>query len=256
MNQPLAIVLAAGKGTRMKSELPKVLAPVCGRPMIDYVLDALAAAGVERTLVVVGYRADLVRETLAGRTGVDFVEQREQLGTGHAVQMCLPQLERHVGPVLIVTGDSPLVQPESLRRLLAEFAAQELACLLGTVQKPDPAGLGRIVRDAAGRFVGIVEQRDATPEQLQIQEVNLSCYVFSADDLRLALGRISADNAQRELYLTDCPGVLLRAGRPVDARAILQPVEALSINSPEELALVEEQMRRLAGTSGTPAADR
>jgi CTP:molybdopterin cytidylyltransferase MocA len=120
MSHPLAVVLAAGKGTRMKADRPKVLFQVLGRPLIDYVLDALEAAGIRRQLVVVGYRSDDVRQSLAGRTGVEFVEQTQQLGTGHAVQVCRPALQGHTGPVLIVTGDSPLLQVPSLTSLLDE----------------------------------------------------------------------------------------------------------------------------------------
>ena len=149
MNRRIAIVLAAGKGTRMKSELPKVLIEVCDRPMIEYVLDALEKAGVDEVLVVVGYRADLVRQRLAHRQKVRFIDQTEQLGTGHAVMMCREALAGHQGPVLVVTGDSPLAQPDSLSRLLVEFGRRRPACLLGNAHKDNPQGLGRIVRDAA-----------------------------------------------------------------------------------------------------------
>ena len=248
MSKKLAIVMAAGKGTRMKSDLPKVLVPVCGRPMIEYVLDALEAAGVERIVVVVGYRSDLVRETLAHRRGVEFAEQTEQKGTGHAVMMCRPQLATHTGPVLVVTGDSPLVQSSSLMALLDEFAQRQPACLIGTIHKPQPFGLGRIVRDGAGKFRGIVEERDATDEQKRITEVNMSTYVFESRDLLAALEQIQPNNAQGEYYITDCPAVLLAAGREVDARPVLKPIEALSINTLEELAVVEQAWRELATT--------
>jgi bifunctional UDP-N-acetylglucosamine pyrophosphorylase / glucosamine-1-phosphate N-acetyltransferase len=249
MTDATAIVLAAGKGTRMKSDLPKVLVPIAGRPMLDFVLDMLDACGARRQLVVVGYRSDLVREHLAGRqTGsqVEFAEQTEQLGTGHAVMMCRPQLIAGAAaepsasePVLIVTGDSPLVRPETIRTLLAEFAKTRPACLMGTAHKENPQGLGRIVRDGAGRFEGIVEERDATAEQKKITEVNMSCYVFNRTDLLWSLEQLKADNAQREYYLTDCPGLLRRAERAVEASPLLTPVETLSINTPDELREVE-----------------
>jgi bifunctional UDP-N-acetylglucosamine pyrophosphorylase/glucosamine-1-phosphate N-acetyltransferase/UDP-N-acetylglucosamine pyrophosphorylase len=236
--------MAAGKGTRMKSELPKVLVPVCGRPMIHYVLDALEAAGIGRTVVVVGYRADDVRQALADRHNVAFALQSEQRGTGHAVMSAREQLANHDGPVLVVAGDSPLMQSDSIRTLLAEFEKRRPACILGTGTKADPRGLGRIVRAADGRFMGIVEEQDATAEQLRIQEVNLSCYVFNCRDLLAALDRIRSDNAQGEYYLTDCPAVLLAAGRDVQALNVLKPCEALSINNMEELAAVEAEMRK------------
>ncbi|MGD9722198.1 MAG: NTP transferase domain-containing protein [Pirellulales bacterium] len=235
--------MAAGKGVRMKSELPKVLVPVCGRPMIDYVLDALAAAGVERTIVVVGYRADDVRLALAGRPNIEFALQAEQRGTGHAVMCAREHLVGREGAVLVVAGDSPMMQVDSLQTLLADFERSRPACLLGTGNKQDPSGLGRIVRNAQGDFLGIVEERDTTAEQKQIREVNLSCYVFNISDLLDALDRIRPDNAQGEYYVTDCPGVLLAAGRDVRALNVLQPCEALSINNRDELAAVEVAMR-------------
>lgn len=238
----MAIVLAAGKGTRMKSELPKVLVPVAGRPMVRYVIDALRAAGVERIVVVVGYRADLVRAELAGLPGIEFADQTEQLGTGHAVMMCRPQLASHDGPVVVVAGDSPMLQADSVATLLAEARSRRTACLLGTVRRDDPAGYGRIVRSATGDFTGIVEEKDATPEQRAITEINVSTYVFDAKELLATLDQLRADNSQREYYITDCPAILLAAGKQVAALNVLKPREALSINSPEELAQVEQVM--------------
>jgi len=147
----MAVVLAGGRGTRMQSDLPKVLFPVHGRPMIHWVLDALDRAGVEQKIVVVGYRADLVQEELSGRAGVRFALQEQQLGTGHAVQMAIPYLKDHAGRVLVVAGDSPMVQVSSLMRLLDRFARSDAACLLGTLVKENPKGLGRILRDVEDR---------------------------------------------------------------------------------------------------------
>ena len=180
MAQPIAVVLAAGKGTRMKSDLPKVLCEANGRPLIDWVLDALEAAGVQQFLVVVGYEADRVKKALQDRDGVKFVLQDQQLGTGHAVKVCEDHLQGHDGPVLIVAGDSPMIQPESIRSLLDGFETEALDCLLGTLLKDNPQGLGRIVRDKAGRFEGIVEEKDATDEQRAINEVNMSTYLSFA----------------------------------------------------------------------------
>lgn len=238
----MAIVLAAGKGTRMKSELPKVLVPVGGRPMVRYVIDALRAAGVNRIVVVVGYRADLVRAELADLPGIEFADQTEQLGTGHAVMMCHEQLASHHGPVVVVAGDSPMLQAESVATLLAESTARQAACLLGTVRRDNPTGYGRILRNLAGDFTGIVEEKDATPEQRAIQEINVSTYVFDAKELLSALDQLRANNSQREYYITDCPAILLAAGKQVAALNVLKPREALSINSPEELAQVEKVM--------------
>jgi bifunctional UDP-N-acetylglucosamine pyrophosphorylase/glucosamine-1-phosphate N-acetyltransferase/UDP-N-acetylglucosamine pyrophosphorylase len=149
----------------------------------------------------------------------------------------------HEGPVLIVAGDSPLTQAPSLRQVLAEFAVRRPACLLGTAQKPNPAGLGRIIRGKNGEFEAIVEERDATSVQRAITEVNLSTYVFRPEDLVSALQQLTANNIQGEYYLTDCPGVLKKAGKRVEALCVLKPCEALSINTPEELAAVEAEMK-------------
>jgi bifunctional UDP-N-acetylglucosamine pyrophosphorylase/glucosamine-1-phosphate N-acetyltransferase len=209
------------------------------------VLDALAAAGVPNTIVVIGYRGDLVREQLASRRGVRFVEQKEQLGTGHAVMAAREALESHQGAVLIVTGDSPLMQSTSIAALLKEFDRTRPACLLGTAYRSDPAGLGRIVRDAEGKFRGIVEDRDATPAERRITEVNMSCYLFDCRALLESLGKIGRHNAQGEYYITDCPGVLQREGKRVEALPVLQPCEALSINTVDELAVVERELIKL-----------
>lgn len=246
MNQaPIAVVLAAGKGTRMKSELPKVLFPVLGRPMIHWVLDALERAGFAKTIVVVGYRADDVRQELAGRESLEFAEQAQQLGTGHAVQMCRPLLEDHRGPVLVVAGDSPMIQSVSLQSLLRAFDEQAYSCLLGTLVKGDATGLGRIVRSPAGVFQRIVEHKDASPAELEIKEVNMSTYLFDNVGLLESLAQLQNNNAQGEFYLTDCPAILLSAGRPVEALPILQPCEALSINTIDELQAVEARMREM-----------
>lgn len=245
MEPALAIVLAAGKGVRMQSELPKVLVPARGRPLVDYVLDALTSGGVGSTIVVVGYRGEDVRAALRHRPGVRFVEQKEQLGTGHAVQMCRTELAAFDGPVVVVTGDSPMLQPASIRELLAEYQRSAPACLLGTLHKPNPQGLGRIVRDPQNRFQAIVEEKDATEQQRQITEVNMSTYVFHTRDLCWALDQLRNHNQQREYYLTDCPGILRRAGREVRALPILRPCEALSVNTPQELAAVELEMERM-----------
>ncbi len=240
----VAIVLAAGKGTRMNSDLPKVLVPVCGRPMIEYVLDALERAGVARTLVVVGYRSADVRSALAARRNVAFVEQPQQLGTGHAVMVCREQIATHDGPVFVVTGDSPLIQTSSVGKLLAEFVRDRPACVLGTATKQEPGSLGRIVRDARGVFEAIVEVKDATPEQRAIREVNMSTYVFDCRKLLSALERLSNDNAQGEYYITDCPGILRDDGDDVRALDCLEPCESLSINNVADLAEVEAVMRQ------------
>ena len=240
MDAPLAIVLAAGKGTRMKSDLPKVLCEAAGRPLVEYVFDSLRAAGVERLVAVVGYKADLVREQLSKNyDNVQFALQEEQLGTGHAVMMCRDLVADHNGPVIVVAGDSPMLQSSSIRALLDDFQSTKPACILGSLIHPDPTGLGRIVRDDDGDFTGIVEEKDATEEQRKIDEVNMSTYVFDCQKMVGSLDKLTDDNRQKEYYITDIPGILLKEKEDVRALPVLKPIEALSVNTVEHLANVE-----------------
>jgi len=230
----------------MKSDLPKVLCKADGRPLIEYVFDSLRKAGVEKILAVVGYKAEDVKSALASYDNVDFALQSEQLGTGHAVMMCRDQIAEHNGPVVVVAGDSPMMQASSIEELLESFNSSQPACILGSLLHDDPTGLGRIVRDADDKFVGIVEHKDATEEQLAINEVNMSTYVFDCQKMLGALDKITADNKQQEYYITDIPGILLKENEDVRALPVLQPIEALSVNTVEHLALVEAEMRKIA----------
>ena len=248
---PIAVVLAAGKGTRMGSDLPKVLHEAAGKPLVTWVLEALAAAGILDRIVVVGYGADLVERTLAGMAGVSFALQQDQRGTGDAVAAAAASIRSLIAtdppgsrrPVVIVCGDSPMLRVESVAGLLAAWSARAAACLLGTAVTNDPTGLGRIVRDASGRFQRIVEQKDATAAELAITEVNMSTYVFEAHALLRALANLRPDNAAGEYYITDCPGMLLREGCVVDAVACLDASETLSVNTPEQLAAVAAALK-------------
>ena len=257
---PIAVVLAAGKGTRMASDLPKVLHEAAGKPLVAWVLEALAAAGIHDRIVVVGYRAELVEQALAGMPGVSFALQREQRGTGDAVAAAAEAIRTRLAsdpadarrPVVIVCGDSPMLRVESVTDLLAAWDTRGASCLLGTAVTADPTGLGRIVRDATGRFERIVEQKDASEAERVIDEVNMSTYVFEARDLLRALAALRPDNAAGEYYITDCPGMLLDAGRVVDAVACLDASETLSVNTPEQLAAVAVALnnRSAKGTVG------
>ncbi len=245
-NEPIAIVLAAGKGTRMQSDLPKVLCEVCGRPLVAYVLDALREAGVGRIYVVVGYKSDLVREALQDYKDLVFVEQTEQLGTGHAVMVCHDDIGDFDGPAFVVAGDSPMLQADTLKRLIAEYHGSDTVCLLGTLIHDDPEGLGRIVRDDQGKFTGIVEHKDCTEEQRQIREVNMSTYLIDCRQMFSALQDVNQDNSQGEYYITDVPGILIDRSEDVRAEPVLQRCEALSVNTVEQLQIVEDEMRRMA----------
>ena len=246
MDAPLAIVLAAGKGTRMKSDKPKVLCEANNRPLVEYVIDSLRDAGVERIVAVVGYKADDVKSALSHYENIEFALQEEQLGTGHAVMMCKENLASHDGAVVVVAGDSPMLQSSSIKELLKDYSANKPGCILGTLIHPDPTGLGRIVRDGDGNFTGIVEDKDATDQQKEINEVNMSTYVFDCKPMLSGLDKLTDDNKQKEYYITDIPSILLGENRDVRALPVLKPIEALSVNTVEHLAMVEAEMQKLS----------
>jgi bifunctional UDP-N-acetylglucosamine pyrophosphorylase / glucosamine-1-phosphate N-acetyltransferase len=236
MQGPVAIILAAGHGKRMKSERAKVLHEVCGQPMIRYVVEAVRGAGANTIIVVVGYGADQVRASLADEPDILFASQERQLGTGDAVRACRPLLEGYQGAVMVLVGDEPLIRPEPLADLLARREGEAAACLLGTAIVPDPTGFGRILRDGAGRFLRIVEERDCSPEERAIREVNPSCYAFELPGLWDALDRLDTGNAQGEYYLTDAPQLLQAMGRRVVALPCLEPDDILGVNTRQHLA--------------------
>ena len=236
MQGPVAIILAAGHGKRMKSERAKVLHEVCGRPMIRYVVEAVRGAGVRSIIVVVGYGADQVRAEFASEPDILFATQERQLGTGDAVRACRPLLGNYEGAALVLVGDEPLIRPEPLADLLARRESEKASCLLGTAIVPDPTGFGRILRDGAGRFLRIVEERDGSPEERAIREVNPSCYAFQLPGLWDALDRLDTGNAQGEYYLTDAPQLLQAMGRKVVALACLEPDDILGVNTRQHLA--------------------
>jgi len=237
-----AIILAAGQGKRMQSDLAKVLHPVLGRPMLDHVLDATRDAGVGRTIVIVGHQADKVRAAMAGR-GVEFALQAQQKGTGHAVLQAAPLLAEHTGQVLVLCGDTPLLTPETLTALLATHRETAAAATVLTAELPDPTGYGRIVRDSGGAVRRIVEHKDATEAERQVHEINSGLFVFGTRDLFAALGRVGCDNAQGEYYLTDTLEILLREGKRVSAHRCPDPGEVVGVNTLEQLHAVESAMR-------------
>lgn len=248
MDEPIAVILAAGKSTRMKSDLPKVLHPVCGRPMIEHVIAAARQAGARRMIVIVGHRADAVREALAHHIDLEFALQAEQHGTGHAVMMCREQLAGHEGTVLILAGDTPLLTGESLSRLIEALQTENAVCVIGSAETDANEGLGRIVRDSSGDFLRIVEQKDATPAEAAIREINTGCFAFDCASLLDALARIRPENEQSEYYLTDCPGILKADGKKVIANCTLDIIEAMGVNTPDQLADVERVLNERAAS--------
>ena len=238
-----AVVLAAGKGKRMISALPKVLHQICGRPMIAYVVDTLADLGVASPIVVVGHEGEQVRAELGD--GVRYVLQAEQLGTGHAVMQALPELEGFTGTVLLLYGDVPLLRADTIETLLAHHRAQGAAATVLTDLRDDPTGYGRVLRDARGNVQRIVEDADAAPDEREVREINAGMYAIEAQALRDALRAVRPNNAQGEYYLTDAIGTLLEAGQTVGAVVVGASVEATGINSRRDLAMAEAAMRSM-----------
>src|SRR6266850_3254635 len=228
------VVLAAGLGKRMRSDLPKVLHPLAGRPLLAHVIDTARTLAPRKIFVVHGHGADRVRAAFPD-SGVDWVLQVPQRGTGHAVMQTLPQVSP-AADVLILYGDVPLVRVATLKRLL-EGAHEGLAML--TTELADPSGYGRIVRDGARRVARIVEQKDATASELAIREVNAGFFCLSARRLAPWLSKISNDNAQKEYYLTDLVALAVADAVPVVAVKVEDQWEVAGVNSTQELAALE-----------------
>lgn len=239
-----AVILAAGQGTRLKSDLPKVLHEVCGRPMLAYVFDACRAAGVRDCVGVIGHGKERVIAAFAeDSAGITWVVQEPQHGTGHAVMVCREPI-RAYEHVLVLCGDGPLIRPEVLAEVRARHLDAQASATLATAVLDEPAGYGRIWRDGAGRFLGIVEHADCTAEQRGIREVNPSYYCFRVADLLPALDRLTCENAKREYYITDVLKMFVDAGRRVEAITSVRPEDIYSINSRQDLARVNDVMRR------------
>ncbi|ETS93777.1 bifunctional UDP-N-acetylglucosamine diphosphorylase/glucosamine-1-phosphate N-acetyltransferase GlmU [Veillonella sp. AS16] len=237
-----SLILAAGKGTRMKSKLPKVLHKVGGKAMVERVLDTVQSMGTNRDVVVVGFGGDAVQNYLGDRA--EFVRQEEQNGTGHAVKQAQPVLGDYDGTIILLCGDTPLVTKESLEALLQEHAKSGAAATILTAHMPDPTGYGRIIRNESGSVVRIVEQKDGKPEELIVQEINTGMYAFDSKKLWPCLDQLSDDNAQGELYITDVVGILVNAGERVSAYMTEDFEESLGVNSRHQLAQAEEILKR------------
>jgi len=232
------VVLAAGQGKRMRSTLPKVLHPVCGRPMILHVLDAVRAVAAGKVIAVLGHGHEQVRPHLPG--DVEVALQEQQLGTGHAVMAAARQLLP--GPMLVVPGDTPLLTGDALLALVDEHFSRKAAGTVLTAELEDPTGYGRVVRAADGSLERVVEDRDATVEEAAVREVNSSVYVLPVPQSLDILRSVGNDNAQQEIYLTDVVAGLRAAGATVAASRVGDPALVIGVNSQEELAEAERLM--------------
>ena len=243
-----AIILAAGKGTRMRSARAKVLHEIDGRAMIEYVVEAAHRAACDPIVAVVGHQRDAVRALIGDRA--QTVTQEPQLGTGHAALCAAAALRDFAGVCLVLSGDVPLIQPATLRRLAETAVAERAACALLSMVVEEANRYGKIVRGAEGEVMRIVEDKDATPAEKEITEVNAGVYAFRAPELFAALRRISDDNAQGEFYLTDAVATLVQDGQKVVAVRVDDTDEVLGVDTPQALARAEAAVSRQKGGVG------
>jgi bifunctional UDP-N-acetylglucosamine pyrophosphorylase / glucosamine-1-phosphate N-acetyltransferase len=260
MSRPTAaIVLAAGRSTRMVTDLPKVLHEVCGRPMLAYVVDACRAAGIERIICVVGYQKDAVVQAFKDEASIVWAEQTEQKGTGHAAMVCREALADFDGNLLVIAGDMPLLRSETLALLVQRHEKERSAVTLATALLEDPSGYGRIIRDEYGNLEGIVEEGDCTPEQRRIKEVNPSYYCFDKGLLFTALDQVRPDNVKGEYYITDALKILIQAGHRAVAVTAVAAEDAMGINSRQQLAevgrIMQDRIQRNLMTNGVTIVD-
>ena len=232
------IILAAGKGTRMKSSLAKVLLPLAGHPLLHYTLDLSSKLNPVQTIVVVGHQADQVQQAFADR-GVEFVLQHEQLGTGHAAKQAKEKLENFKGLVLVLCGDMPLIRPDTLLEMVAGHRASGAKCTVLTLKSDGLHDFGRIIRDEKGLILKIVEFKDASDVEKKVDEFNSGVYCFDSGLFFKALEYVDSNNAQNEYYLTDTIEYLVRKRYPVQATQTQNANEILGINSPDDLNRAE-----------------
>ena len=242
MANTYAVILAAGQGTRMKSKLYKVLHPVCGMPMVEHVTGNVEQLGVEKIVTVVGHGAEKVQQQLGEKS--EYALQAEQLGTAHAVQQTASLIEGLAGTTLVVCGDTPLIRPETMQALLDQHAQTQAKATILTAIADNPTGYGRILRNSAGIVEKIVEQKDASPEEQQVKEINTGTYCFDNEALFEALKLISNDNVQGEYYLPDVIEILQKQGEIVAAYATDSFDETLGVNDRVALSQAESIMRK------------
>jgi UDP-N-acetylglucosamine diphosphorylase/glucosamine-1-phosphate N-acetyltransferase len=236
------VILAAGLGTRMKSEKAKVLHSILGRPMIAYVVETAAAIAGQNVVVVVGYQAEQVKHAVSRTREALFAFQEQQLGTGHAVLCAMPSLPGHVEQVVILCGDVPLIQAATIEHIVSEHIANHHDLTLLGVSREDPTGYGRLVFNDVGDLAAIVEEADADAAQKKIKTINTGIYVIRRDFLELALPRLGSNNKQNEIYLTDIIGLGYQEKRSLGVVIGHDSNEIIGVNSPAELQIVEQLM--------------
>ncbi|MGH1366102.1 MAG: sugar phosphate nucleotidyltransferase [Calditrichia bacterium] len=233
------VILAAGKGTRMQSDLPKVLHPLNERSMIHYVIDVAEAINSEKTVLIIGHKRELVEEATSQR-GVEYAVQDPQLGTGHAVMQTRPHFEGFEGNVLVLSGDVPLLQADSIQKLIDYHVSSDKLATLLTAEMDDPTGYGRVVRDSEGNVVKIVEEKDADEETRQIKEINVGIYIFKAAELYQTLPLVKNDNRQSEYYLPDVLKIYVENGEKLAAILTPDVEETHGINTVDQLKNAED----------------
>ncbi len=239
MNKLGAIILAAGKGTRMKSNKPKVLFEIAGKSLVQHVIDAGCAAGCTDITAIVGYKKEEVKESLSANENILYADQDEQLGTGHAVMMARDNFVDYDGDVYVLCGDVPLLTSETLKKMYAYHKETSASCTVLTAVMEDPARYGRIVRDDSGNISKIVEFKDASNEQRDIKEINTGIYIYNCKDLFNSLSKINNKNAQGEYYLTDTLELLNAENKTVSGIVLDNVIEASGINSQKQLSELE-----------------
>ena len=237
------IVLAAGLGTRMKSDKAKVLHEICGRPMIQYVIEAAIQVVGDNVVVVVGHQSEMVKEALSQYRGISFALQELQLGTGHAVSCALPFVSRAVDDVVILCGDVPLIYPHTIRDLLLDHQNNQRDVTLLGVQMPDPKGYGRILLDDSGNLSGIVEEADADEQQRGIKYINSGIYAIRRSFLETVLPQIKPNNKQGEIYLTDIIGLGYQMQKSLGLTLKAKIEEVVGVNTPSDLESAENIMK-------------
>jgi len=243
MSQIATVILAAGKGTRMKSGLPKVLMPVMGRPMLDYVLARALDLRPKKIIVVVGYQANQVIRAFEGLEGVDWVLQPEQRGTGHAIQVAKDALNGFQGDVLVLYGDVPLISLDTLGKLTGDHQKYGSTITLLSAELDDPDGYGRIVKNSSGQVICIREQKDASEAEKKIKRINTGIGVFKAPFLMKAIFDLKTTNEQNEYYLTDVIGMAVDQGLDVRDMLVEDSGEVMGANDPEGLKRLEQSLK-------------